>query len=283
MTILVFGSTGQVSTELANLPDTVCLGRGSADLTDPRACARAIHTRAPAAVINAAAYTAVDRAESEEALATTINGHAPTAMAAACAELAIPMVQISTDYVFNGTGTKPWEPQDSTDPLGAYGRSKLIGETGVRGSGAIHAILRTSWVFSAHGTNFVKTMLRLGAEREELTIVADQIGGPTPARDIALACHQMATQLIHDGRVSGTYHFSGNPDCSWADFARAIFKLAGLDCAVTDIPTTAYPTPAARPANSRMNCASLTDTFGIQRPDWRVGLIDTIKELEAAS
>ncbi|MEM6659786.1 MAG: dTDP-4-dehydrorhamnose reductase [Pseudomonadota bacterium] len=283
MTILVFGSTGQVSTELANLPDTVCLGRGSADLTDPKACARAIHTHAPAAVINAAAYTAVDRAESEEALATTINGHAPAAMAAACAELAIPMVQISTDYVFNGTGTKPWEPQDSTDPLGAYGRSKLIGETGVRESGAPHAILRTSWVFSAHGANFVKTMLRLGAEREELTIVADQIGGPTPARDIALACHQMATQLIHGGRTSGTYHFSGDPDCSWADFARAIFKLAELDCAVTDIPTTAYPTPAARPANSRMNCASLTDTFGIQRPDWRAGLIDTIKELEAAS
>ncbi|WP_108836780.1 dTDP-4-dehydrorhamnose reductase [Tateyamaria sp. Alg231-49] len=283
MTILVFGSTGQVSAELAALSDTMCLGRDVADLTDPQACAQAILTHAPDAVINAAAYTAVDRAESEEALATKINGHAPTAMATACAELGIPMIHISTDYVFNGTGTKPWAPQDVTAPLGAYGRSKLIGENGVRQSGATHAILRTSWVFSAHGANFVKTMLRLGAERDALTIVADQIGGPTPARDIAKACYSMATHLISNRDASGTYHFSGGPDCSWADFARAIFEVANIDCVVTDIPTSAYPTPAARPANSRMNCASLTDTFGIKRPDWRVGLIDTIKELEATS
>ncbi|MEP1425822.1 MAG: dTDP-4-dehydrorhamnose reductase [Tateyamaria sp.] len=283
MTILVFGSTGQVSTELAALSDTMCLGRDVADLTDPQACAQAILTHAPDAVINAAAYTAVDRAESEEALATTINGHAPTAMAAACAELGIPMIHISTDYVFNGTDTKPWTPQDVTAPLGAYGRSKLIGENGVRQSGATHAILRTSWVFSAHGANFVKTMLRLGAGRDALTIVADQTGGPTPARDIAKACDSMATHLISNRDASGTYHFSGAPDCSWADFARSIFEVANIDCVVTDIPTSAYPTPAARPANSRMNCASLTDTFGIQRPDWRVGLIDTIKELEATS
>lgn len=283
MTILVFGSTGQVSAELAALSDTMCLGRDVADLTDPQACAQAILTHAPDAVINAAAYTAVDRAESEEALATKINGHAPTAMATACAELGIPMIHISTDYVFNGTGTKPWTPQDVTAPLGAYGRSKLIGENGVRQSGATHAILRTSWVFSAHGANFVKTMLRLGAERDALTIVADQIGGPTPARDIAKACHNMATHLISNRDASGTYHFSGGPDCSWADFARSIFEVANIDCVVTDIPTSAYPTPAARPANSRMNCASLTDTFGIKRPDWRVGLIDTIKELEATS
>jgi len=283
MTILVFGSTGQVSTELAALPDTVCLGRDIADLTDPNACAQAIRTHAPDAVVNAAAYTAVDRAESEEALATTINGHAPTAMADACFELGIPIVHISTDYVFNGTGTKPWAPQDATDPLGAYGRSKLIGEIGVHDSGATHAILRTSWVFSAHGGNFVKTMLRLGAERDGLTVVADQIGGPTPARDIAKACHNIATKLISNRGAAGTYHFSGDPDCSWADFARAIFEVANVDCAVTDIPTSSYPTPAARPANSRMNCTSLTDTFGIKRPDWRAGLIDTIKELEATS
>ena len=283
MTLLVFGSTGQVSTELSQLPDTVCLGRDVADLSDPKSCAQAILTHTPSAVINAAAYTAVDRAETEEDLATTINGHAPAAMATACAELGIPMVHISTDYVFDGTGTTPWTPQDATDPLGAYGRSKLIGETGVRSAGATHAILRTSWVLSAHGANFVKTMLRLGVERDALTIVADQIGGPTPARGIAAACHSIATQLINTPNASGTYHFAGDPDCSWADFARAIFEVADLRCAVTDIPTSAYPTPAARPANSRMDCTSLTETFGIKRPDWRTNLIDTIKELEAAS
>ena len=253
MSILVFGSTGQVSTELAKLPGTVCLGRAVADLSDPAACAEAIHTHKPNTVINAAAYTAVDRAEDEEELATVINGHAPAAMAAACAELGIPMVHISTDYVFNGTGTTPWQPKDATEPLGAYGRSKLIGETGVRTSGATFAILRTSWVFSAHGANFVKTMLRHGADRDALTIVADQIGGPTPAADIAAACHSMATQLMRTPEASGTYHFSGGPDCSWADFARAIFEVAGIDCAVRDITTADYPPPAARPANSRMD------------------------------
>ncbi len=280
MSILVFGSTGQVATELAALPDTLSLGRAEADLSDTEACAEAIRTHAPRAVINAAAYTAVDKAETEEYLATIVNGHAPTAMATACAALGIPLIQISTDYVFNGGGTDPWTPQDSTGPLGAYGRSKLIGEEGVRGAGAVHAILRTSWVFSAYGANFVKTMIRLGAERDSLAIVADQIGGPTPARSIANACHTMATQLIADPDASGTYHFSGMPDCSWADFARTIFDEAGIDCTVTDILTSAYPTPAARPANSRMDCTSLTRAFGITRPDWRVALRDTLKELK---
>ncbi|MEM6371435.1 MAG: dTDP-4-dehydrorhamnose reductase [Pseudomonadota bacterium] len=280
MTLLVFGATGQVATELAALPDVHCLGRETADLSNPPACAAAIQTRAPRAVINAAAYTAVDNAESDEHLATIINGHAPTAMAATCAALGIPIVQISTDYVFEGGGSRPWTPTDPTAPLGAYGRSKAVGETGVRGSGATHAILRTSWVFSAHGANFVKTMLRLGAERDALTIVADQIGGPTPARAIAHACHTVARHLATDPDTSGTYHFSGAPDCSWADFARAIFEDADLSCTVTDIPTSAYPTPAVRPANSRMDCTSLTKVFGIQRPDWRAALRETITELK---
>ncbi|WP_299728126.1 dTDP-4-dehydrorhamnose reductase [uncultured Tateyamaria sp.] len=283
MSILVFGSTGQVAKELAALPDTVCLGRAVADLSDPQACADAIRAHAPRAVINAAAYTAVDKAESEEELAAVVNGHAPTAMAAACAALGIPLVHISTDYVFNGTGTDPWNPDDPTEPLGAYGRTKLIGEDGVRASGAVHAILRTSWVFSAHGANFVKTMLRLGAERDNLSIVADQIGGPTPARTIASACHAMALQLIESADAAGTYHFSGAPDCSWADFARVIFDEAGIACDVSDIPTSDYPTPAARPANSRMNCGSLADAFGIARPDWRVALRETIHELKETS
>ncbi|GGX70270.1 NAD(P)-dependent oxidoreductase [Tateyamaria omphalii] len=278
--ILVFGQSGQVATELAALPDTLCLGRAEADLGDPQACADAIRKHAPTAVINAAAYTAVDKAEEEEVLATTINGHAPGAMAQACAALSVPLVHISTDYVFDGSGTAPWPTEAPTGPLGAYGRSKLVGEEAVRSSGATHAILRTSWVVSAHGNNFVKTMLRLGKERDALTIVADQIGGPTPARAIAAACHAMALQLIKDPDKSGTYHFSGAPDCSWADFARGIFDAAGISCAVTDIPSSDYPTPAARPANSRLDCSTLTDTFGIARPDWGQGLKDILNNLE---
>ena len=282
MTVLVFGQTGQVATELASLPDTLCLGRDTADLSLPDTCATAILDRKPRAVINAAAYTAVDRAEDEEALATTINGAAPGAMAQACAALGIPLVQISTDYVFDGSGTEPWPPDAPTTPLSAYGRSKLAGEAGVRDAGGPHAILRTSWVVSAHGTNFVKTMLRLGAERDALSVVSDQIGGPTPARAIASACHDIALQLIANPERTGTFHFAGTPDCSWADFARAIFDQAKLPCSVTDIASSDYPTPAARPKNSRLDCDSLEATFGIPRPDWRTGLADILNDLEHA-
>ncbi|MEM7319959.1 MAG: dTDP-4-dehydrorhamnose reductase, partial [Pseudomonadota bacterium] len=248
MTLLVFGQTGQVARELARLkPDAACLGRDQADLSDPEACAAAIRAATPRAVINAAAYTGVDKAEDEEALATVINGEAPGAMAAACAGLGIPFVHISTDYVFEGGGETPWRPEDPTGPLGAYGRSKLAGEEAVRAAGGVHAILRTSWVVSAHGNNFVKTMLRLGAERDRLTIVADQVGGPTPARDIASACLAMARHLTDALENSGTYHFSGAGDVSWAEFARAIFAQAGLSCDVADIPSSDYPTPAKRP------------------------------------
>jgi dTDP-4-dehydrorhamnose reductase len=278
--ILVFGKTGQVATELQRLGNVVALGRDQADLASPAVCADAIRTLAPRAVINAAAYTAVDRAEEEEALATLINGDAPTAMAQACAELVIPLIHISTDYVFAGTGGAPWQPDDPTAPQNAYGRSKLAGEIGIRNSGAVHAILRTSWVVSAHGANFVKTMLRLSDTRDALTVVADQIGGPTPARDIAAACLQMAEQLIVEPSKSGTYHFSGAPDVSWADFARAIFELAGRAVTVTPMPTTDYPTPVKRPLNSRMECGATQQVFGIARPNWRNGLNMILQELE---
>lgn len=287
MNILVFGHTGQVATELAaagdkgfDLVDEVtCLNRDLVDLTDPQACAEAIIQRKPDAVINAAAYTAVDRAEEEEELAGVINGAAPGAMARACADLGIPFVHISTDYVFAGNGTDPWTPDHPTAPLGAYGRTKLAGEEAVRAAGGSYAILRTSWVFSAHGNNFLKTMLRLGESRDKLTIVADQIGGPTPAQAIAEACLTMATGLVGHGDKAGTYHFSGAPDASWADFAREIFKVAGIDCAVEDIPTSAYPTPASRPLNSRMDCSALELAFGIPRPDWRAATAEAVKVL----
>ncbi len=281
MTLLAFGQTGQVARELAALGVT-CIGRDIADLTKPQACADLIATSNATAVINAAAYTAVDKAEKEPDLAHAVNAAAPQAMAGACAAKGVPFVQISTDYVFDGNGTAARAPSDRIGPLGVYGTSKLSGEDAVREASGPHAILRTSWVFSAHGANFVKTMLRLGASRDLLSIVSDQIGGPTPASAIAKACVTMANALIIDPSKSGTYHFSGAPDVSWADFARAIFAEAALDVTVTNIPTADYPTPAARPLNSRLDCSSTVEVFGVARPDWQIGLRDVLKTLNGA-
>ena len=281
MSLLVFGRTGQVATQLRAQADVVALGRDQADLTDPDQCAAAIRAHRPDVVINAAAYTAVDRAEEQEALATVINGAAPGAMARACADLDIPLVHISTDYVFAGDGTSPWAPADPVAPCNAYGRSKLAGEVAIRDSGCAHVILRTSWVFSAHGANFVKTMLRLSETRDALSIVADQIGGPTSARAIAAACLTVAEGLRRDPGLSGVHHFSGAPDTSWAEFATEIFRQAGRRVDVTGIPTEAYPTPAMRPLNSRMDCSELERRFGIARPDWREDLAAVLRALKA--
>lgn len=279
MKLLVFGKTGQVARELQRIaPYATYLGREEADLLNPAACAAAIAAHDADAVINAAAWTAVDKAETEEAAATVVNGDAPTAMAQAAAAKGIPFLHISTDYVFDGTGDLPFTPDHPTGPLGAYGRSKLAGEEGVRAAGGNHLILRTSWVVSAHGANFIKTMLRLGRERESLNVVADQIGGPTPASAIAQAL-LTAARAMSDGGSGGTHHFSGAPDTSWAGFARAIMGEAGLPCRINDIPTSEYPTPAKRPLNSRLDCSAFTKAFGVTRPDWREGLKAIVKEL----
>lgn len=284
MTILIFGKTGQVARELHALSSVIepiiALGREEADLINPRACAAAIEHFAPKAVINAAAYTDVDRAETEEELATRVNGAAPAEMAVACAALDIPFVHLSTDYLFSGSGEKPWHPSDMVAPISAYGRGKLLGEQGVVDAGGRYAILRTSWVFSAHRQNFVKTMLRLGREREQLRVVADQIGGPTPAAAIAQACLTIVDQLAEVPAKAGTYHFAGAPDTSWADFARAIFAQAGLACDVADIGTADYPTAARRPANSRLDCSATESAFGITRPDWQAGLAAVLQALK---
>ncbi|AUR01929.1 dTDP-4-dehydrorhamnose reductase [Phaeobacter inhibens] len=277
--ILVFGKTGQVARELAADETVICLSRDQADLTDPAACAEMIRAHAPAAVINAAAYTVVDRAEAEEDLATLINGTTPGVMAETCATLGIPFVTLSTDYVFDGKGSSPWHPDEPVAPLNAYGRSKQLGEAAVRLAGGTHVILRTSWVVSAHGSNFVKTMLRLGKEREWMRVVADQIGAPTPARAIAAACIEIARQLIADPEKSGTYHFAGQPETSWAGVATEIFTEAEIPCAVAEIPSSAYPTAAPRPLNSRLDCSTLERVFGITRPDWQAGLKDILKDL----
>lgn len=279
MKLLVFGKTGQVARELLRLaPDATFMGRNEADLLNPAACAAAIAASTACAVINAAAWTAVDKAETEEAAAIVVNGAAPAAMARVAAARGIPFLHISTDYVFDGTGDRPFTPNHPTAPQNAYGRSKLAGEQGVRAAGGPHLILRTSWVVSAHGANFVKTMLRLGAERETLNVVADQIGGPTPAAAIADALLTAAKSMIQ-GAPGGTHHFSGSPDTSWAGFARAIMTEANLPCQINDIPTTEYPTPANRPLNSRLDCSAFTSAFGIPRPDWRLGLKAIVKEL----
>lgn len=271
MKILVFGHSGQVARALQDQASVTALDRTAADLRDPAACAQAIADHAPAVVINAAAYTAVDRAEEDEATALLVNGASPAAMAQACAARDIPFLHISTDYVFSGQGTARWRPGDATDPQNTYGRSKLAGETGVRTAGGRFAILRTSWVFGAHGANFVTTMLRLSQTRDTLNVVDDQIGGPTPAGDIAATLLVMA-RALHDGAQGGIYHYAGQPDTSWAGFAREIFAQAGKTVTVTGIPTSDYPTPAVRPLNSRLDCDDVFRDFGVKPCDWRKGL-----------
>ena len=284
MKILVFGHSGQVATELRALNSAdvqiTALSRADADLTDPAACAAAITVHAPDAVINAAAYTAVDKAERDADTAQIINADAPAAMARACAARDIPFVSISSDYVFSGVGKTPWAPTDPTDPQSVYGRTKRDGEVAIVKAGGRYAVLRTSWVVSAHGNNFVKSILRLGAEREALTIVADQIGAPTGAAEIARACIEIAKTLVIEPKKSGICHFSGAPDTRWADFARAIFDAAEIACDVTDIPSSGYPTPAKRPLNSRLDCTTTEAAFGISRPDWRESLTHILTQLD---
>ncbi|PHP26814.1 dTDP-4-dehydrorhamnose reductase [Limimaricola cinnabarinus] len=290
MRVLIFGRSGQVATELSRLDgqghEIRCMGRDEADLSDPEGAARILAREAatgwPQAVINAAAWTAVDAAETKGAAAHRINAEAPAALARSAAQARLSFVHISTDYVFDGAGDTPFAPDAPTAPLGAYGRTKLVGEQGVAAAAnpAGWAILRTSWVFSAHGANFVKTMLRLGAERDALNVVADQVGGPTPANAIARACVTITEALAADPSKSGIHHFSGAPDTSWAGFAREIMAQGGRDCAVSGIPSSAYPTPAPRPLNSRLDCRSTQAAFGLVRPDWRDGLDAVLTELK---
>ena len=281
--VLVFGQSGQVATELGLQGADICLSRAQADFETPGALAAAIATHRPGAVINAVAYTAVDQAEQDSITAHRINAEAVAELAQACAAQNIPLVHISTDYVFDGSGSAPWHVTDSPAPTNVYGRSKLAGEEAVRAAGGAHAIVRTSWVVSAHGANFVKTMLRLGAEREALNVVADQIGAPTCAHDIAAACLEMARQLRSDPAKSGIYHYQAQPYCSWADVARAVMHGAGLACTITDIPSAQYPTPATRPLNSRLDCTATTATFGLDMPDWRSGVQQILTRLDATA
>lgn len=281
--ILAFGANGQIGRSLLTLAssdlEVIPLGRKEADLSDPKQCADHIRRADVDAVINAAAYTDVNAAENDEVLVSQINGFAPGAMARACAEKNLPFLHISTDYVFDGSGTIPFAPEASPNPINAYGRSKQLGEDLVRAAKGKNAILRTSWVFSEHGTNFVKTMLRLAERQSSLSIVGDQMGGPTPAIEIADALVAMARAMAA-GHPGGTYHFAGQPMVSWAEFAQAVFLQARKHVDITMIASADLPSAARRPLNSRLNCASFIKDFGRPLPDWRLDLKRVIKVLE---
>ena len=284
MKIALFGRDGQVATEIRRrAPSNVSLtvvDRDMADFLNPEQVRDVARRLEFDAVINAVAYTQVDTAETDVDRATVINATSVGALAESCAGKGVPLVHISTDYVFSGAGDTPWKPTDPTDPQGVYGATKLAGEQAISDMGGRFAVLRTSWVFSAHRGNFVKTMLQLGREHDRLTIVSDQIGGPTPAAAIADACLAVS-QALCDGHSGGIYHFAGAPDTSWAGFAREIFAQAGLTPDVVDITTEEFPRPAKRPLNSRLDCSTFEADFGISRPDWRVGLQDVLEELGA--
>lgn len=287
--ILVTGGGGQVGAELARRcwPDgwrATAITREACDLGDTAAISAVIASRNWAAVINAGAYTAVDRAETEVTAAWAANALAPAALAEACRTRRIPIVQISTDYVFDGRREGAWEPGDRPNPLGVYGASKLGGELAVATSGARHAILRSSWVVSAHGTNFVRTMLRLAAERETLSVVDDQRGCPTAAADLAAAAATIAIALARDpARPSGIWHFSNAGETTWRGFAEAIMAgsaaRGGPTATIAPIATADYPTPARRPENSVLSCDTTIRDFAIRPRPWQEALDDILDAL----
>ncbi len=277
--ILVLGSSGQVASELKRLPGVVAVGRPDIDFCDLASISDAIERARPSVVINAAAYTAVDAAESEAHVAHLINGAAPSEVARVCRDLDIPLVHLSTDYVFDGKKTRPYLPDDQCNPINAYGVSKRAGEVAVATSGCRHVILRTSWVFSRHGSNFVKTMLRLGRERRRLSVVSDQFGGPTSASSIAMCCLEIAKHMLADRQCGGTFHFSGVPQVSWFEFANEIFRLSSIDVEVAPISTHEYPVKTKRPNFSVLDCQSTCDMFGVVQPEWRADLLAVLREL----
>lgn len=275
---LLFGATGQVGSELLTMGRFQVVPRAEADLTDPGALAACVLRHRPPMVINAAAYTAVDRAESDSRAAFAINRDGPAALAAACATLGIPLIHLSTDYVFDGTKSGAYRPEDRPNPLSVYGLSKLAGEDAIRALHRTAVILRTAWVFGPRRDNFVKTMVRL-ADRPDLRVVDDQWGGPTAARDVAQAVMTIAAAWNRGQGVPGTFHFCGGPPVSRFGFAQAIFDAMGLGPRLTAIPTSAYPLPARRPANSMLECTSLFDAYGIAMPDWRPTLPGILRML----
>ncbi len=282
--MLVLGRDGQVGHELGRAvwPEglhPVLLGRAECDIADPDKVAAAFRRAAPDLVVNAAAYTAVDRAEEERALAFAVNRAGARNLAEASAAAGAAMLQLSTDYVFDGAKPTPYDETDRVAPLGVYGASKAAGEAAVRAMLPRHVILRTSWVFGRHGGNFVKTMLRLSRSSLTLKVVADQIGGPTPARDIAAAIVRIAGRIAEGRPEWGSFHYAGAPATSWHGFATAVLRLAGSAAAVVPIATADYRTAARRPANSRLDCRKILAAYGLAQPSWETGLAQMLAEL----
>ncbi len=300
MKCLLLGANGQVGFELhrglkvlgeviATTRDGRLPGGGTArvaDLSDAVALTALLDDISPDVIVNAAAYTAVDRAESEPALAQAINAEAPAALARWCAAHGTKLVHYSTDYVFDGQSKRPWRENDVTAPLGVYGRSKRDGEIAIEQSGCDYLILRTAWVYAARGHNFLRTMLRLAGERDHLRVVSDQIGAPTPARWIAAVTVALLARWQAGAQwPSGIVHLTASGKTSWHGFAEAIFASA-LEAGLLDralmveaIPTSAYPTPAKRPAYSCLDTSALRERFGVSLPDWHDGVTQTIAEL----
>jgi dTDP-4-dehydrorhamnose reductase len=282
MRIAVTGSKGQVATSLleraGSKAEVVALGRPAFDLADRGAVLASLEGARPDVIVNAAAYTAVDKAEAEEALATLVNGEGAGHVAEAAARLGVPLLHLSTDYVFDGALDRAYREDDPTGPRGAYGRSKLIGEKRVAERCGNSVILRTAWVYSPFGANFVRTMLKLNETRDEVGVVADQRGNPTSALDIADALVAIAARLKDDASpaLRGVFHVTGTGEATWADFAEAIFEEAAARgrrlTRVRRITTADYPTPALRPANSRLDNEKLARVYGLRLPDWRASL-----------
>jgi dTDP-4-dehydrorhamnose reductase len=283
--LLIVGSTGQLARAFRQVvPDAIFLDRTHMDLAFPHKVTEALEKHDPRAVINAAAYTQVDKAEKEEQLAANVNAHSPAAMAIFCAGRRIPFVHFSTDYVFDGSGDKPWRVNDIPKPLNAYGRSKLAGEDAIRHIGGRYLILRTSWIYDAAGSNFVNTILRLAAEREELRIIGDQYGAPTYAPHLAAGALAVLEKAMGKCRFpSGIYHLCSQGVTSWYAFAVAItdharqrklpLKLRSLQ----EITADQYPLPAPRPHNSRLDCAKALSMFGVSLPTWQEGLAECME------
>ncbi|MDX5516398.1 MULTISPECIES: dTDP-4-dehydrorhamnose reductase [Stenotrophomonas] len=295
MTILLLGANGQLGQELqralAPLGTIVATTRSGAlpdgsacevaDFDQPASLAALLDRVQPTVVVNAAAYTAVDRAEGDRDAAFRANAEAPGVLAQWCARAGVPLVHYSTDYVFDGQGTRPYREDDATAPLGVYGASKLAGEQAIRAAGGRHLIFRTAWVYASHSANFLRTMLRVGAERDVLRVVADQVGTPTPA---ALIADVTAQALQHDGALSGTWHLTAKGETSWHGFAEAIFAEAVATGVLPRAPkveaitTAEYPTPAKRPAYSHLDVAKLEQDFGVVLPSWQDGLTRVIAD-----
>jgi dTDP-4-dehydrorhamnose reductase len=282
--VLILGAQGQLGVELqrefANHAEVIAMGRDRCDLSRPETISDAIATAEPEIILNAAAYTAVDRAESEPELANRVNGEAPGVLAEEAKRRNAILVHYSTDYVFDGTKQGAWDETDPTNPLGVYGASKLLGEQKIVASGAQYLIFRTSWVYSPHGQNFLRTMLRLGAERDQLRIVDNQFGAPTTALALARATRQVL-ERPWSPEHAGIYHMTCAGETSWCEFARAIFERKTPPTGrnwptVTGIPDTEYPTPARRPHNSRLSNEQLRKVFEVQMPQWGSALDEAL-------